>query len=80
MGLDTATFTLYMALIASGMTCMGIFLNFIIKSRCTRLSCCGRECIVRDVVPAEQAALDLSQIPAPRFGGATPIGPLTTRT
>ena len=77
--MDNATFTLYMALIASGMTCIGLFLNFVIRSRCERLSCCGRECIVRNVLPAEQAQMDFTQIPT-RAMNIPNVGPVGTRT
>lgn len=33
--------------------CFGSFLTFILKSRCTSISCCGIR-IIRDVLPADQ--------------------------
>ena len=33
--------------------CVSSFLTFILKSRCTSISCCGVH-IVRDVIPADQ--------------------------
>ena len=33
--------------------CVSTFLTFILKSRCTSISCCGIH-IVRDVIPADQ--------------------------
>ena len=33
--------------------CVSSFLTFILKSRCTSISCCGIH-IVRDVIPADQ--------------------------
>ena len=59
--METEEFTLIMALMAFVGSCIGLTLQFIIKSRCTRLSCCGRECIVRDVVPANQTTLEIPE-------------------
>ncbi len=69
--MDTTDFTLYMGLMATGVTCLGIVLNFIIKSRCTHLSCCGRQCIVRDVIPTDQIQEQVIQVPARINQGAT---------
>tara|TARA_R100001129_G_scaffold32781_2_gene22047 strand:- start:1087 stop:1320 length:234 start_codon:yes stop_codon:yes gene_type:complete len=33
--------------------CVSTFLTFILKSRCTEISCCGIR-IIRDVIPADQ--------------------------
>ena len=39
-------------------TCCGVFLKFILKSRCTTIRCCG--CFIeRDVIPAARAELQL---------------------
>ena len=59
--METEEFTIYMALIAFAGSCVVAMLQFVIKSRCTRLSCCDRECIVRDVVPASQAEITIPE-------------------
>ena len=64
--LSTEEFTLYMACIAFVGSCVGLTFNFILKSRCSRVSCFGRECLVRDVLPATQAQLDIPPAMQPR--------------
>ena len=38
---------------------VGITYSFILRSRCTHISCCGASC-TRDVLPANQSQLDTS--------------------
>ena len=59
--METEEFTLYMAMLAFAGSCVAMTLQFVIKSRCTRLSCCGRECIIRDVLPADQANIQIPE-------------------
>ena len=54
-------FMIYMTAIGAGAALVGVVLQFILKSRCTRLRCCGIECD-RDVLPADQAALNTSDL------------------
>ena len=37
--------------------CVSITYSFILRSRCTQISCCGASC-TRDVLPADQSQLD----------------------
>ena len=60
--METEEFTLYVAYLASGVTVIGLLLQFILKSRCTRLSCFGRECLVRDVLPANMSELQIPNV------------------
>ena len=57
--MDNAEFTLLMALIGFAGSCVAVTFQFALKSRCQRVSCCGRECLVRDVLPAADAVLDV---------------------
>ena len=57
--METEEFTILMALIGFAGSCLALTLQFALKSRCQRVSCCGRECLVRDVLPAEDAVLDV---------------------
>lgn len=41
--------------------CLGLVLNFVLKSRCTEIKCCGGYCI-RDVLPADRSDLDTTAI------------------
>jgi hypothetical protein len=50
-------FMLIMAGISFLGACVGITYSFILRSRCTQISCCGASC-TRDVLPADQSQLD----------------------
>ena len=47
-------FMLIMTGIAAAGACIAALLQFILRSRCETIKCCGVECI-RNVVPSEQA-------------------------
>ena len=49
-------FMLIMAGISFLGACVGITYSFILRSRCTQISCCGASC-TRDVLPADQSQL-----------------------
>ena len=41
--------------------CFAALLQCVLRSRCQRINCCGAEC-VRDVLPAQQATLDTTEL------------------
>ena len=54
-------FMLIMAGISFLGACVGVTYNFVLRSRCTQIDCCGASC-TRDVLPAAQANLDASSL------------------
>ena len=63
-------FLLIMTGIGSPGICAGVMLQFILKSRCTKLSFCCKACECdRDVLPAGQVVLDTSALSS--IGGMT---------
>jgi hypothetical protein len=57
------TFVLSMAALGMGGALIGVILQFLLKSRCTRLQCGPCQC-ERDVLPPQNAQLDTSTIPS----------------
>ena len=57
------TFVLSMAALGMGGALIGVILQFLLKSRCTRLQCGPCQC-ERDVLPPQNAELDTSTIPS----------------
>ena len=63
MSLDSSeSFVLSMTGITMAGALVGVVLQFLLKSRCTRLQCGPCSC-ERDVLPASQVELDTSSIP-----------------
>ena len=56
-------FMLIMAGLSFLGACLGVILNFALKSRCTTIRCCGSEC-TRDVLPPDVtgASVDVSAL------------------
>ena len=64
--MDTEEFAIYMALLAFAGSCVALTFQFVLKSRCSRVSCCGRECLVRDVLPPADSVLEVPANLVPR--------------
>ena len=56
--MDSQEFMLYLAGMAFVGSCIGLTFQFILKSRCETIKCCGMQ-VTRNVVPASEATLEI---------------------